>query len=54
MPLPVDYLIHWTLELLGGGACACATSFCKHRVLSAVVWLLFSVASTIATVQIVG
>jgi hypothetical protein len=52
--LPIDYLIHWGLELLGGGACACATTVCRHRVGSLLIWFLFSIATTYATVQVVG
>lgn len=52
--LPLDYIIHWGLELLGGGACTCATRVCRHRVGSALIWFVFSILSTIATVNLVG
>lgn len=50
----MDYLIHFGLETIGGLVALYAYQFCDHTWHKLAVWITFSMATTIATVHLVG
>lgn len=52
--IPMDYLVHFSLELVGGGVGVYAYRFCGHNIHRAIVWFVLTAITTFITVQVVG